>query len=637
MKRFKAFSRIELLAAVVILLGLISVGFFFDRGHHATIDLEAISDQKVNCQIRLNWGKASNPRPLTIYPDINNYRFTIRKFSSHYKFTIYLDANQPVTTFRLRKVVIRQPGCPRVQLVGQKLLTAMSNSKFVTLRLADDGDVIIDIISKDTDRDVPELNFGYPIPLSKVAWWTWVISRASILCFVMLSGLGLCIRLIGSQNPATRTTPRAFVILAAIASVLTLSLSLSSAFNAHPDEIWHITSVSYFLFESYPAVTNTLQSIHTFSSYHSSYLSTGELYYPVAAVWTSLLSTLTDLPLDQVQIIRLFSVTCFIFLVCLLIRQKNHGLLLPFLITPQLWYVFGYANSDWFGVAAATLLLLFLNLSRFTFHRFVVGGSFARFLQLGPLFILLGLLCFSKPNYWVSAIFCFYEPLVRIFRKKSTVASRIRALAFCVIILAVSSSCIALKSSFSRTTATHIVEAPEARPGFTLDKTPEVMTRLSQTRNLYMRHVSLWKLLTERQWIWLSCRSFFGDFGWTNFHLTTSYYCIVILLFSALLYTVVRVSRTEQNFRSRSWYTVLVVGLNIFLAIAFSWFIDLQPQGRYLFPSLLAFGWLLSRLRNWQSSRIVFGLVVILAILGMYAFICYGVIPLKEHVPSSFL
>ncbi len=636
MKRFKTFSRIRLPAAVVILLGLISVGFFFDRGQHATIDFEVISDQKVNCQIRLNWGKASNPKPLTIYPDVNNYRFTVRKFSSHYKFTVYLDANQTATTFRLRKVVIRQPGCPHIQLVGQELLTAMSSSEFVTLRLADDGDVIIDFYPNDTARNVPELNFGYPIPLSKAAWWIWVISRA-MLCSLMLIGLGLCIRLTRLENPPTRPAPPVYVILAAVAGALALCLSLGSAFNAHPDEIWHITSVSYFLFEPYPAVTNTLQSIHTFSSYHSSYLSTGELYYPIAAVWTSLLSTLTDLPLDQVQIIRLFSVTCFVLLVCLLSRQKNHGLLLPFLITPQLWYVFGYANSDWFGATVSTLLLLFLNTSRFTFHRFVIGGSFARFLQLVPVFILLGLLAFSKPNYWVSAIFCFYEPLIRIFRKKSTVISRIRAVAFCLIILAVSSSCIAWKSSFSRATETHIVEAPEARPGLALDKTPAVMTRLSQTQNLYIGHVSLWKLLTERQWIWLSCRSFFGDFGWMNFHLTTSYYCIVMLLFSALLFTVVRVSRGEQTFRPTSSFTVLVIGANIFAAIAYSWFIDLQPQGRYLFPSLLAIGWMLSRLRNWQSSRIVFGLVVILAIMGMYAFICYGVIPLKEHVPSSFL
>jgi hypothetical protein len=637
MKRFKTFSKIKLPAAVVILLGLISVGFFFDRGQHATIDFEAISDQKVNCQIRLNWGKALNPRPLTIYPDVNNYRFTVRKFSRHYKFTVYLDANQPAKTFRLRKVVIHQPGSPDVQLVGQELLTAMSNSEFVTLRLADDGDVIIDFNPKDTARDIPALNFGYPIPLSTAAWWIWVISRASILWLLILIGLGFWIRLMGLENPATSPAPRAYVILAAIACALTLCLSLSSAFNAHPDEIWHITSVSYFLFEPYPAVSNTLQSTHTFSSYHSSYLSTGELYYPVAAVWTSLLSTLTDLPLDQVQIIRLFSVSCFVLLVCLLVRQQNHGLLLPFLITPQLWYVFGYANSDWFGVTVSTLLLLFLNITRFTFHRFAIGGSFVRFLQLIPIFILLALLCFSKPNYWVSAIFCFYEPLVRIFRNKSTVTSRIRASAFCLIILAVSSSCIALKSSFSRATETHIVEAPAGRPALTLDKTPEIITRLSQTNNLYIHHISLWKLLTERQWIWLSCRSFFGDFGWMNFHLTTSYYCIVILLFSALLFTVVRLSRGEQHFRPTSWFTVLVIGANILLAIAFSWFIDLQPQGRYLFPSLLAFGWMLSRLRNWQSSRIVFGLVVILAILGLYAFICYGVIPLKEHVPSSFL
>ena len=110
-----------------------------------------------------------------------------------------------------------------------------------------------------------------------------------------------------------------------------------------------------------------------------------------------------------------------------------------------------------------------------------------------------------------------------------------------------------------------------------------------------------------------------------------------MLLFGALLFTVVRLCRVEHNFRLTCWFTVLVIGANIFLAIAFSWFIDFQPQGRYLFPSLLAIGWMLSRLRNWQSSRIVFILVVALAILGIYAFICYGVIPLKEHVPINFL
>jgi hypothetical protein len=122
-----------------------------------------------------------------------------------------------------------------------------------------------------------------------------------------------------------------------------------------------------------------------------------------------------------------------------------------------------------------------------------------------------------------------------------------------------------------------------------------------------------------------------------GFHLTVSYYCIVILLFGALIFTVVRMTRVEANFWSTAWFTVLVIAANISSSIAFSWIFDLQPQGRYLFPSLLAFGWMLSRVRNWQSSRIVFGLVLVLAIMGIYAFTFYALIPLKEHVPSSFL
>jgi len=635
--RLKPFSKREIPVVVVILFGLISIGFFVDRGNHAAIDLEAVSDQKIDCQIHLDWGQASNPKPLTIYPDITNYRFTVRKFYRHHKFTIDLDPNQAAATLHLRKIVIHQPGSPQVRLVGQKLLTAMSNSEFVMLSLADDGDVVVHLAPKYTGGAVPQLNLVCPLPFSWAAWWAWVVSGASLFCIIALLGLDFSIRLARSANPANRATPRTFVVLVVIASTLILCLALGSAFNAHPDEVWHITSVSYFLFDPYPALKNTLQSIHTFSSYQSTYLATSELYYPAAALWTSLISTLTDLSIDQVQAIRLFSVAFFVLLVSILVRQKNFGLLVPFLVTPQLWYIFAYANSDWFGVAATTLLLLFLNFSRSAFHRFVLGGSAAQLLRLIPIYILVGILIFSKPNYWVAIIFCFYEPLVPILRAKSTMLNRIRALAFCLTILVASSLCIALKSSFSRATETRIAQTSEPRPGLTPDENRNLQTRMAATRNLYTQHVSLWNLLTQRHWIWLSCRSFFGDFGWMIFHLTTYYYCMVIFLFGALLFYVVRTTKVEESFPLIFWFTVLAIGANISSAIAFSWLFDLQPQGRYLFPSLLAIGWMLSRLQNWQNSRVIFSLILMLTILGTYAFTCYAVIPLKEHVPSSFL
>jgi hypothetical protein len=635
--RTNRFSKREIPVVIVILFGLLSVGFFIDRGNHATIDLEAITDQKIDCQLRLNWAKASNPKPLTIYPDITNYRFTVRRFYRHHNFTIDLDANQAAATLHLRKVVIHQPGSPPVRLVGQKLLTAMSNSEFVRLSLADDEEVVVHFAPTYTGGAVPQLNFTYPLPFSKAAWWAWVVSAASIFCIIALLGLDLTIRLARSLHSENRAAPRTFAVLVVIASSLILCLALGSAFNAHPDEIWHITSVSYFLFEPYPALKNTLQSIHTFSSYQNSYLATSELYYPAAALWTSLISTLTDLPIDQVQAVRLFSVTCFVLLVSVLVWQRNYGLLVPFLVTPQLWYIFAYANSDWFGVAATTLLLLFINFNKSTFDRFVLGGSYARLLRLVPVFILIGVIIFSKPNYWVAIIFCFYEPLVWILRAKSTTPSRIRALAYCLIILVVSALCITLKSSFSGATETRIAQTTESRPSLAPDQNRELQTRMASTRNLYEQHVSLWNLLTQRQWIWLSCRSFFGDFGWMSFHLTTYYYCIVIVVFGALLFCIVRATKMEANFPPICWFTVLVIGANISSAIAFSWLFDLQPQGRYLFPSLLALGWMLSRLQNWQNSRVIFSLILILAILGTYAFTCYAVIPLKEHVPSSFL
>ena len=49
-----------------------------------------LTTQEVDCEISLNWAKASNRKLLRIYPHITNYRFTARNFRHRQKFSISL-------------------------------------------------------------------------------------------------------------------------------------------------------------------------------------------------------------------------------------------------------------------------------------------------------------------------------------------------------------------------------------------------------------------------------------------------------------------------------------------------------------------------------------------------------------------
>jgi hypothetical protein len=632
---FRTISNKQIPLALAILLAVLCAAFFFERARHATIDLEAITTQQVDCEISLNWGKATNRRFLGIYPHVTNYRFAARNFHHRQKFSITLvTESKPI---RVRRVVIHQPGSPKVQLAGEQLLESMSSTQGAIVHLDENGDVVVMALRTSPTARAAEITFSNDAPWSKGAWLAWVISRAATLWIVLLFFVDLGMRHFAASSKPKPYVPSTYSILAAIACVLILCLSLTSAFNAHPDEVWHTAATSYFLFDHYPAANPTTQSAESISLYGSSYLATADICYWIAAQWTSMLSIFSDLPFDQLQLDRLLSVIAFAVLAWFFSRRSNQGMLLSFLVTPQLWYIFSYVNNDWFGVAVATCLILFLDSSRITFHRFAVTGSAVSLFRLLPMAVLLILLYFSKPNYWVCALLCFYEPAIRLFRKNSSWSTRLRVLAFCAGLVFLSAGCVLLKNSFSHETIQRVTVSANQPTDQSTAESIELFNRKSQTEKLFEHHITIWNMLTKRQWIWLSCRSFFGDFGWMKFHLSLTYYYVAISAFVALVVCALLSSRTESNFRPVLSFALLVFAANICSAIAYSWFFDLQPQGRYLFPSLLAFGWMLSRLRGWQKSRIVRSLALLMALFAIYSFVCYALIPLKSHVPASFL
>src|ERR1700737_122787 len=140
---FGVISSKQIPLALAVFLAILCAAFFFERARHAMVDLEAITTQEVDCEIPLNWAKASNRRLLSIYPHITNYRFIARNFHHRQNFTISLMTEGKPLSFRLRKIVIHQPGAPAVQLIGEKLIESMSGSNGASFHLDDHGDVAV--------------------------------------------------------------------------------------------------------------------------------------------------------------------------------------------------------------------------------------------------------------------------------------------------------------------------------------------------------------------------------------------------------------------------------------------------------------------------------------------------------------
>src|SRR6266446_7497163 len=166
---FGAISKKQIPLALAVLLAILCAAFLFERARHATVDLEAIVTQEVDCEISLNWAKASNRKLLRIYPHITNYRFTARNFHHRQKFSITLvTEDKPI---RLHRVVIHQPGSPKIQLTGERLLESMSSTQGAIVHLDEHGDVVVMALRTSPSVRAPELTFSNEAPWSKGVWF----------------------------------------------------------------------------------------------------------------------------------------------------------------------------------------------------------------------------------------------------------------------------------------------------------------------------------------------------------------------------------------------------------------------------------------------------------------------------------
>jgi len=414
-------------------------------------------------------------------------------------------------------------------------------------------------------------------------------------------------------------------IMMAMVLMLVIVMAAISKENAHPDEYVHLAATQYYKASWLPPDIEDEEIEDTYSVYGMSRLNNGEIYYLLAGKAARFFETLNvGNPLSS----RLFNVVLFAFIVLYtLCSIPARTVAIPFLISPQVWYVFSYCTSDAFALFLCFIAGCELVRSNSLLNK-ALRSELVRDRLVGTLAIslMLGLLFLLKKNYYPFIALFYFCLVVQLVKSGELTRGSVTVVRIVVLtILAVGFAGIRVGMDYyvnGLDRQEKILAMQEKTAGERFKPSTEL-----KDKHIYLhkkaRNIPLKSLIVKDKWFGKTFRTGFGVYGYFTIIGPEIYYEIVkwfALIVLIYLYGTIIIRGPAVDI-----VTALVAGL---LSIALigaslhhSWTMDFQAQGRYLFPILSMIGVVLGRSRSLFGSRLFVLSVSQLYVLGLYSFI----------------
>lgn len=443
-------------------------------------------------------------------------------------------------------------------------------------------------------------------------------------------------------------TPHAilkFCLLLALA--LCATMTFTGDYNRHPDEVHHFLAAKYYTNHFTPPEIGDSSVRDSYSVYGVSYLNYHWAEYFLAGKFARLVSPIVA---DELVAVRLFNVFLFSLLIILFLYRSQNGnqeFVIPcfLLVTPQVWYVFSYANNDAFALFVSFIIA----------YQIAYKDSFLkRFLQTenlsgGVLFgLLVGLLLIAKTNFYTFLLFAglwlafnFYDAdnfslkiNFRLLKKFLLVAlTAISVLAFrCALdfyvngetnFVAVSylnyfSGNFEAKQSKLLAYQEEIAEKPY--------KPSTIENNLAETDSslkLKAKGTSYKEIFTKWRWHEVSFESFVGVYGYMTIFAPENYYRLMGVLYLAFgLFLTISILLSKQSASILQLLTFTIcAALTAFVSSYLSWTYAFQAQGRYLFPVIPMLGLLVYSNRERLNNLCVNIFIFAAFSLSVYSFV----------------
>ncbi len=554
---------------------------------------------------------------IQIFPHQKHYTIVLDDLENIQKLRI--DPAAISTTVRLSEISIYQFGYKPI-----RLRRPGDFGDIKPLRQIESLDIAANGLTVITDGGDPQLEYRLdtePLPKS----WLAIPWRVAVV-------LGLCGLLAGPLRKASDNfgfVPYAMLL----AFTMVFIMASTSRINAHPDEYVHLHAARYYVDHNTPPKACDETTLDSYSPYGVSRLNSTEIAYFLTGKFAS---ELAFLPIPLAHRLRYFNVFLFAVLLIISIRSVPfRAVCIPLLMSPQIWYIFSYINSEGIAIFAALIAVYQLAIPdsalRKTIDNELHWRHAPRILALGALAAVLLLV---KKNFYLFGLFAGIWVLIPLLsNRRQSVGDYVRKLApVFAVALALYGAWLyqhEAVNDFDRTERVAQCRGEMASARFN-EHTPADQTHSS----LYWRSKGLpFTALFEHEWGTKVFYSGFGNFGYLEVHGKPGYYrAMAVILVLFFIYLILEVLRRGD----RTQKLTLLLGIGMFILILGatmwkSWTRDFQPQGRYFFPMIPILGLVLLTTGRTLNPRIVTGFVTATMILSLYFFMFVGLTGIRKY------
>ncbi|MDX9894164.1 MAG: hypothetical protein RBS34_01885 [Desulfofustis sp.] len=586
--------------------------YFVDR---ARVDLSITVEKR--CYFRLYWAGSDEPFTeqrsvrLLVSPEQRDYRFYFTDLGNVQR--IRVDPHDYEGTSTIHRLAFAQPGWTTRRLFGDNGFSALQPLTQIE-RSAATPDGLLTVSSGN------DPTYLYQPQLLPAQWDRTHEAVRLLVMFLLLYGGGLLVGTLGADLD--------FVPLCLAAMVaLILTMAIISSPDVHPDEGVHRKAAAYYQTHWFPPAADDAEVRDTYGPYGNSRLNGREIYYVFAGKFADLLNHF-HLP-DHLPF-RLFNVTMLLALLLLSLPISGmRWMAATLLISPQLWYVFSYCNSDAFALLISIVCCALVADRSSRFNRYLLSGEGSHWFW-GPVAgSLVALLLLVKSNYLPVAGFLVVLVALTIWQNRGDLSRRslmLRLLLPGVIGVICAAGYVSLQwyvNDFALNEKKDALRAELALPLFN-PTTP--LEKQHPYLSMKERGVTAAKLIHSHRWLEKSFRSGFGVYGHMTVSARQGVYDLFRWLALVLLGAVCVFVLLKGDWPQRGALVAALVVSAALVGASFyhSWTADFQAQGRYLFPLPVMIGAAVLFAKQAMSRRVVSCLLLALFSLSGYSFLVVG-------------
>lgn len=421
--------------------------------------------------------------------------------------------------------------------------------------------------------------------------------------------------------------PQLIRILFLFSSLLVFNLAWQTDFNIHPDEHAHIASVEYFSQYWDPPKIGDSRSLNTYQHpWAFSRLDDLGISYFIAGKFRNFVQVIFT---DEAFIARSFN--SFLFML-FFVLTKNKRLLLfltPLLCTPQIWYLYAYANRGSFVLFISIILAWQLVNKKSSLNIFLQENSPLSDWKtiLFPSF-LLGILSIEQANYYLFILFIFsillWQVLFFVKNKKVFIYKCTLFLLMGVSIYGIRYGADVSINGFNKTEQRIAYAEEHAGENFK----PSIAETKDSYPGLRLQAKGIgFTEIFEPEWDWhkMTFKSFTGFYGYYAEYSPKWYYSYVLTLYAILFLVMLRhvIFQASWQYKLFSLLSFTAICGGLLMGMLFCWLYDFQPQGRYVFPIIpimLVYFWTMFPFWNRHEKAIILTSVLVLALLSFYSF-----------------